>query len=132
MAERTAERARETAGEKGLQAGQQGYEQLFALSQNTMESVLRMNRAMIEASRELGEIWLGFWQEQLTAGMEASRSFAACRSFEDALDRQNAFLQDSFERATERTSRSAEIITQSFRPLEELGQDTRERMREAA
>jgi hypothetical protein len=118
-----AQRASETAS--------RGYEDLLILSRDNMEGMARASQAMLKGSADLGSVWASFWNEQLTTSVEATRSLAECRSWDEALTVQNEFIRTSLDRVYSRAVKSAEVtaetFTSSFIPLQEGARKAAER-----
>jgi hypothetical protein len=98
-------------------------EELLSLGQDSMEDLARASQAMLKGTSDLGSLWVSYWSEQLTTGMEAVRSLAECESWDDVLRVQNEFTRASLDRVYARTLKSAEVtsemVTNSFVPLQE-------------
>jgi hypothetical protein len=131
----TAERGAETT-RRATEAASQGYEEMLTLGRENMEGMARAGQAALNGTSELGSVWLSFWNEQLTDGMEAMRSLAECRSWQEALTVQNEFARSSLQRVFSRAAKSAEVTTEivsgSFKPLQECAHKTVERFPRAA
>ncbi len=114
-----------TGAEAARRAGETvagGNEQFLTLSREGVESMARASQLMLEGTSELSRVWISFWNEQLTEGMEAMRALAGCRTWHEALDVQGEFTRASFERAMSRATKSAELtaemVTSGLRPLQ--------------
>ena len=122
---RAGQQAVETGAEAARRAGETvtgGNEQFLTLSREGVESMARAGQLMLEGTSELSRVWISFWNEQLTEGMEAMRALAGCRTWHEALDVQGEFTRASFERAMSRATKSAELtaemVTSGLRPLQ--------------
>jgi hypothetical protein len=106
-------------------------EELLSLGQDSMEDLARASQAMLKGTSDLGSLWVSYWSEQLTTGMEAVRSLAECESWDDVLRVQNEFTRASLDRVYARTLKSAEVtsemVTNSFVPLQESARRVVER-----
>ena len=91
---------------------------------------------MLKGTSDLGSLWASFWNEQMTTGVEAMRSLAACDSWDEALKVQNEFTRASLDRVCSRTRKSAELasemVTNSFVPLQESARRAADRMHRPA
>jgi len=129
-AKQTLERSGESA-RRMSETATRGYEELLSLSRENTEGIARASQAMLNSTFELSSVWLSFWKEQLARGLEAMRSLSECRSWHDALAVQNEFTRSSLERVCSRAAKSAELTTEmvtgSFRPLQECAHKTVER-----
>jgi hypothetical protein len=134
-AKETAERGAETT-RRATEAASQGYEEMLSLGRENMEGIARASQAALNGTSELSSVWISFWNEQLTDGMEAMRSLAECRSWQDALTVQNEFARASLHRIFSRAAKSAEVTSEvvsgSFKPLQECAHKTAERFPRAA
>jgi hypothetical protein len=101
-----------------------------------MEGMVRASQAALNGTSELGSVWISFWNEQWTDGMEAMRLLAECCSWQEALTVQNEFARILLERLCSRAAKSAEvtgeIVSRSFKPLQECAHKTIERFPRAA
>jgi hypothetical protein len=148
VAEQTAEKVHQTPREAAAAAKQtlersgdsaqrmnetatRGYEELLTLSRENMDGMARASQVMLNGTTELSRVWTSFWNEQLANGVETMRSLAECRSWHDALAVENDFTRASFERACSGAAKSAELmaemVTSSFKPLQECAHKTVER-----
>jgi hypothetical protein len=153
VAEQTAEKAHQTPREAAAAAKQtlersgesaqrisetatRGYEEFLTLSRENMAGMARASQAMLNGTTELNSVWTLFWSEQLADGMEAMRSLAECRSWQEALTVQNEFARASLQRVCSRASKSVEVTGEmasgSFKPLQECAHKAIERFPHAA
>ena len=153
MAEQTAEKVHQTPREAAAAAKKtlersggsaqrmnetatRGYEELSTLSRENMDGMVRASQAMLKGTSDLGSLWASFWNEQMTTGVEAMRSLAACDSWDEALKVQNDFTRASLDRVCSRTLKSAEVtsemVTNSFVPLQESARRAADRIHRPA
>jgi hypothetical protein len=134
-AKQTLERSRESA-QRMNETATRGYEELLTLSRENMDSMARASQAMLKGTSDLGSLWASFWNEQMTTGVEAMRSLAACDSWDEALKVQNEFTRASLDRVCSRTLKSAEVasemVTKSFVPLQESARRAADRIHRPA
>jgi hypothetical protein len=106
-------------------------EELLSLGQDNMEGLARASQAMLKGTSDLGSLWVSYWSEQLTTGMEAVRSLAECESWDEVLRVQNEFTRASLDRVFSRALKSAELtsemVTSSFIPFQESARRAAER-----
>ncbi|HET6518614.1 MAG TPA: helix-hairpin-helix domain-containing protein, partial [Geminicoccaceae bacterium] len=107
-ARETAERGAEVARRAGEMATE-GYGELFTFGREGVEGVARASQAMLNGASELNNVWMSFWNEQLSQSMETMRAMAECRTWHEALELQSEFTRASFERVAQRATRSAEL-----------------------
>jgi hypothetical protein len=150
MAERSAEKAQQTAREASEAASEtvgkatdtarqasetaaRSYEELSTLGQDNMESMARASQAMLKGASDLSSLWASYWNEQLATGMQAMRSLAECHGWDEAVTVQNEFARTSLDQVCSRTVRSAEVtvemLTSSLAPLQETARRAAERTR---
>jgi hypothetical protein len=134
-AKQTAERGAETT-RRATEAASQSYEEMLSVGRENLEGMARASQAALNGTSELGSVWLSFWNEQLTDGMDAMRSLAECRTWQEALTVQNEFARTSLQRVFSRAAKSAEVTSEmvsgSFKPLQECAHKTVERFPRAA
>lgn len=130
-ADETVETATETA-QRASEAAARGYEELLTLGRDNMEGLATASRAMLKGTSDLGSVWASFWNEQLTSGMEAMRSLAECRSWDEALSVQDEFTRASLNRVCSQVVKSAELstemLTSSLPPLQASARRAAEHM----
>src|SRR5918996_2933787 len=119
----TARQASETAAPS--------YEELSTLGRDNMESMARASQAMLKGASDLNSLWASYWNEQLNTGVEAMRSLAECRGWDEAVTVQNEFARTSLDQVCSGAVRSAEVtvemLTSSLGPLQETARKAAER-----
>ena len=87
---------------------------LADLGRSGAEEMAGAGQALLGDASEFGQLWVSYWNEQLADGMATARELTECRTWQDALEVQNAFARASFERAWTRMNRSTELAARMF------------------
>lgn len=143
MAEKAAQRTT-SAMQEAVQSPQQAAEQVnqlyddwLTLSRENMERMGSASLSMMNGLASVGSGWASTWAEQTALSLETTQKLAGCRTLGDMAAVQSEFTRACLERMCSEVARSAnltaETLSESLGPIEELSKKTIERVsREAA
>lgn len=99
-----------------------GYQELASMGKDNIEAMAASTRAVFEGVQQLNREWLGFVQEQLRDGAEASRALSRCRSTREMIELQTDYARSSLGKFMSETAKltniTARMMSDSLNPLQ--------------
>lgn len=99
------------------------FQELAALSRETAETCIECNNLGASFARDFGSESFDSVNRTLSEGLELSKGFLGCRTFNDVFDLQNRFFQQSLDSFFGQSSRLSNMLfefgTQAMEPINE-------------
>ncbi len=109
--------------EKASAAFAEGYEELSALQQESLDALIKASTVWAKGAENLGRAYLAYAEAAAEAGTDIAKSLLEAKSFKEIVDLQSDYARKSFDQSvsegTKLSEMSIKVANEALQPIQE-------------